>query len=569
MNARLDRMGTTRPAAWVTLLGLLLVPLTIAGMFVWGLWKPTDRLDTMTAAVVNLDEPVTVNGQLTPLGRVLAAELIGSPADAERAGGFTWVLTDAEDAAAGLDDGRYASAVTIPKNFSAAATSYAQDLTDVQTATIEVQTSDRGRLLDAALSNTVVNTATSVLNQRLGSAFVGNVFVGMADLGDGISKAASGASGLADGVSKLADGADDLASGTSELGAGANRVSSGARQLASGAQQSAAGGAELSSNIAAYTAAMNQILAGLQAQDPTNPQWPQLIGAGSQLASGAQRSANGQAELANGLSGLSSGADQLASGIPQLTDGATQLADGARSAAGGAGDLAAGLDEAAAQVPATTAQQRDRLGEAAVGTVEARGTSQDLFTAAGLPLFAALALWAGALASFLTLAPMWRRTRTAAKGSGAIAMRSALPAALIGGAQGVLVGAVLPPLLGYDAGQWASFFGLSVLAGVVFSLLVQGLSALLGGFGRFLAFALLVAAFAGGIVSTAPEVLRAIGDASPIGVLSAGMQAIATGASGVGGAVAALVVFGGLGLVLTCSAVARVRRRPIAMPEVL
>ncbi|MGO3679600.1 MAG: hypothetical protein ACTJF6_10925, partial [Microbacteriaceae bacterium] len=59
-------------------LGFMLVPLVIAGLFIWGLWDPTTRMNHVTAAVVNNDEPVEVDGQLTPLGRVLAAELIGA-----------------------------------------------------------------------------------------------------------------------------------------------------------------------------------------------------------------------------------------------------------------------------------------------------------------------------------------------------------------------------------------------------------------------------------------------------------------------------------------------------------
>ncbi|MBP6685988.1 MAG: YhgE/Pip domain-containing protein, partial [Leucobacter sp.] len=113
--------------SWTTLLGLLLVPLTVAGLFLWGLWSPSDRLDTVTAAVVNEDEPIELDGQLVPLGRVLAAELIsggdtGGAGDEPRQN-FSWVLTDSEDAAAGLADGRFATSITIPKSFSAAATS--------------------------------------------------------------------------------------------------------------------------------------------------------------------------------------------------------------------------------------------------------------------------------------------------------------------------------------------------------------------------------------------------------------------------------------------------------------
>src|SRR5690606_21295504 len=134
-----------------------------------------------------------------------------------------------------------------------------------------------------------------------------------------------------------------------------------------------------------------------------------------------------------------------------------------------------------------------------------------------VPLFTGVALWAGALAAFLTLAPLWRRTREAARGVGFITIRSALPAAALGAAQGAIAGAVLPIALGYDFGQGAQFFGFALLTGVAFAVVVQGLSALLRGFGKFVAFALLVVAFAVGIVSTVPGVLAAVGDFSPLG----------------------------------------------------
>ena len=116
MSAQMNRLRGGRAVNWRTIIGLLLVPLTAAGVLLWGLWNPTERLDTVTAAVVNLDEPVKVDGQLVPLGRVLAAELIDGDAETN----FTWQLTDEDDAAAGLRDGRYSTVVTIPKNFSAA-----------------------------------------------------------------------------------------------------------------------------------------------------------------------------------------------------------------------------------------------------------------------------------------------------------------------------------------------------------------------------------------------------------------------------------------------------------------
>lgn len=693
MTATLEPLRSGRRITLRVVLGLLLVPLTIAGVLLWGLWSPDKRLDTMTAAVVNLDEPVKLNGQTVPMGRVLAAELIGggdtagsgfgsssaasaslasSSGSTDASRNFTWQLTDAEDASAGLDDGRYAAVVTIPEDFSRAATSASEGAAAARTATIGVRTSERGRLLDSALSNIVTTTATSVLNQKLGEQSVNQVLVGMNRLGEGVTKAADGATKLADGGSQLADGVDGLAGGAKQLAAGTDRfvagagsvsdgaaglstgadklssgagkLSTGVSELAAGAKAAARGGRQLADQVKVYTDGAGQAIGGLQqgaaaaatqltdyrnaiaadlipmpspeakqraiagldqligqlsaaaSPDPAN-QLNRLKAGGPELAAGARESAAGQKQLAQGAKKLAGGASSLATGAKGLADGTAKLADGAaklaaggpqlatgtgelaagtsklavgaRASADGATSLADGLEQAAAQVPATTEQQRSKLAETMVRPVAAEGGSTQLFNAAGVPLFAGIALWAGALAAFLMLAPLWRRTREAARGVGFITLRSALPALAIGAAQGAIAGLALPPLLGYDAGQWFSFLGLSVLAGAAFALLNQGLSALLGGFGRFLSFALLVVAFAIGVVSTAPPVLQAIGDASPLGALFTGFQAIAMGTSGAGGAFGALVLWGLGGLLLTGLAVARTRGRGPAAPALV
>ena len=102
MSAALTRLKSDRPVRWTTIIGIMLVPLTVAGVLLWGLWNPTERLENVTAAVVNLDEAAEVDGQTVPLGRVLAGELIGEPESDSSAGddgtaNFTWVLTDSED----------------------------------------------------------------------------------------------------------------------------------------------------------------------------------------------------------------------------------------------------------------------------------------------------------------------------------------------------------------------------------------------------------------------------------------------------------------------------------------
>jgi hypothetical protein len=50
---------------------VLLLPVLIGGILVAALYNPAERLDNMNAAIVNEDEPVTIDDQYVPLGRQL------------------------------------------------------------------------------------------------------------------------------------------------------------------------------------------------------------------------------------------------------------------------------------------------------------------------------------------------------------------------------------------------------------------------------------------------------------------------------------------------------------------
>ena len=103
---------------------------------------------------------------------------------------FSWVLTDKKDADKGIASGEYVSVVTIPENFSKAATSTAGAPSDATQATIDVRTSSQSKLVDPAISQAVTTTATSVLNKQLTSTYIENVYVGFNTLGEQLGTAA-------------------------------------------------------------------------------------------------------------------------------------------------------------------------------------------------------------------------------------------------------------------------------------------------------------------------------------------------------------------------------------------
>lgn len=649
MNA-IEPATPSRRITWFTLLGLVLVPVAIGGSLLWGLWDPTTRLGQVTAAVVNLDEGTEVDGQTVPLGRQLAAGLV----TAEESN-FTWVITDEEDASAGLESGGYATVVTIPEDFSERALSFTGDAADAVQATLDIATTDRSRLVDGAISATITSTATTLFNRQSATTYVEGLLGGYTELNEQLGTAADGASELADGQQQLAEGADGLASGlgtlstgTAGLADGLGTLASGATASADGAQQLAAGSRGVADGATTFAEQLGQlsggaatagesargaaqstasIVAALQAfqgletcdfaTDPTCVE--RLLGAvqglpdpsileslatdiattdvalngssplapgtsvtglvqGSQaaasgageLAAGAGTVAGGTQDLADGLGALASGAgasasgaQELASGTAAIADGATGLAEGAQTAADGGAELADGLQTAVDQVPTYTEDEAARLAAAGVEPIESEAPGADLFGASGVPLFAAIAIWLGALAAYLLLRPVTSRALASTRSSLRLALGGYLPGLIIGVVQGLALGAVMLPVLEVTAAASVGFLAFAALAGAAFAAVNQGLAGLLGGIGRFLSMLVAVVALAAGIVSTVPPVFDAVLDVLPLTAAIDGLRAIAEGSAGAGPAVAALVAWLLLGLALTVLAVARRRSAPL------
>ncbi|MCP2265070.1 YhgE/Pip family protein [Promicromonospora thailandica] len=331
-----------------------LLPLMILGLLISALWNPQERLDTVKAAIVNLDEPVEVDGQTVPLGRQLAAGLVsgGETADVEAGeaaavpasdASYDWEITDEQGAADGLADGTYAAVVTIPEDFSAAATSFgSDDPSDARQATIDVATPTNGRVLDDALAQVVAQTATGVLGSTLTETYVDNVLVGFSTLSEELGKAADGAGQLADGATEAGEGAQQLADGarqTSEgvagLGDGVSGLAGGAGQWATGANQWAAGADQAAAGVSQLATGAGQSADGAA----------ELTAGANELAAGAGLTAEGAKRLAGGLSAtaakLQGTADQ-----PGPADAAAQLAVGADDVSDGVAGLVDGIAEA-------------------------------------------------------------------------------------------------------------------------------------------------------------------------------------------------------------------------------
>ena len=608
------------------LLGLLLVPLAIAGLLTWSLGDPGGRLKDVKAAVVNHDDPVQINGRLTPLGRQLSAKLVGG----EIRSNYSWEFATTETAEEGLRDGTYAAVVTIPKNFSAAATSFSGDPAKAERATIDVTTGDRSRLADEAISRMVTSTAANLLGQQLTTTYLDNVYVGFNTLGDKLGEASDGATSLADGAQQLAGGTDKLAAGADELAKGSRALADGLGALDDGATQLSQGTGGLADGLGKLRDQTGQLpqqvgtLADVSVQEAQGVQqingglqgmsaklaemsqqcppgvikmcndlaiqaatakalsegagqvqqastgvsgglsqlsggMPALSGGIDQLADGAAQLDGGAQRLAGGLSQTRGGADQLAGGADQLAGGVHGVADGARQLGDGSGQLAGGLDQAVQQLPKYPDGDRDKLAQAVANPVEtAEGTALG-FGSSGLSLYAILALWVGALVTFLVLRPVPEHALESTRSSWRLALRQFRLPAVLAVVQGVLVSAVVGISGELSAGQWLGCAGLLALAAVAFTAVNQALAAALGGIGRFAAMLVGLVMLANGFIAAVPAVLGQISAALPVGPAQDALRAITEGLDPGAGAFALLVIWALSGLLVTYLAIERSR----------
>lgn len=390
---------------------MLLVPLLYGALYLWAFWNPSGHLDAMPVALVNADAGADRDGTRLTAGQDLTDTLTDGAA-------LDWVVTDAADAAAGVRDGDYYFAVTIPADFSADLASAGED--EPTAAQIDVTYNDANSFIGTTLGRTAMDHVRDAVAATAGEEAVDQVLVGLGSARDGMLQAAHGAVSLSDaseqvgaGAQQVADGATDahdgavqLASGAAALDTGTAQVSAGASQLAAGASRLADGAGSAAASSTSLAVGTRQLADGVhtavQQVDALAGQLPALTGglaqvtaylsarasagdtdaaalltglAGSDLPSasdvatmtdqldalddGAERAATGAQALSTGLGTLADSSSTLAGGASTLAHGAQQTADGADALVAGTGSLAAGtatLADGAAQVADGTGQ---------------------------------------------------------------------------------------------------------------------------------------------------------------------------------------------------------------------
>jgi len=244
LELRRFRRGRLPRAA---LVALLVLPLLYGALYLWSFWDPYGRLDRIPVALVNDDKGATADGKKIAAGESITEGLRDSDT-------FDWHEVSAEDARAGVEDGRYYLSLTMPSDFSKRIASSAG--ASPETGALQVRTNDANNYIVGQISRTVFSEVRQAASAKASRSFLDKIFISFSDIHGATVKAANGADQLNGGIGKaekgskdLADGLKDAKDGSGRLSTGLTKLDKGAGDLADGSKQVAAGTQTLADKV--------------------------------------------------------------------------------------------------------------------------------------------------------------------------------------------------------------------------------------------------------------------------------------------------------------------------------
>ena len=354
--------------AWrgrVALVAALMVPALAVLVLALGVAPALDRTDRIPVAVVNQDTGSE--------GSALVDDLFDT---AELA----WSAVSERDALAGLEDGAFALALVIPKDYSQQVASVSTD--EPEKAVLELVSDGGGNVLATRAGSAVMRQVQARLKARIGEDYLLSVLNDVRGQATRLTVTADGSTMLDQGFQALSSGADTIAAGLDRVSEGAGQLSDGLSQTALGAQAAGTGAQALASGLSTVRErAVTPLSQGAQALASglsATADVAQALGRGVEGTSRLVEAATAATECGmTGVAGLA-GAERSLARDGQTLAAALTRANVALGAAGAAMDgVTAAVGDAARSDAGAVASGLDQLaGSLSSGAADAPGYAQ-------------------------------------------------------------------------------------------------------------------------------------------------------------------------------------------------
>lgn len=331
----------------------------------------------------------------------------------------------------------------------------------------------------------------------------------------------------------LGENSNLLETNLSALSAGADRLSAGSLQIKGGADALMQGMEKVNVGSNKLVAGTNKLADGLT----------QVSNGSEKLNSGVNEAAQGSAKIVNGSDQLNSGAKKLSDNTPKLVEGAKKLHDG--------------LKDAQKSGKVNGIVQKSKMMSAPVSLEEHEYSHVENYGTGFAPYFISIGLWVGALMATFVLRVMDRRAILNGMNPIKSALISLTPFVIMGVVQAVILMGVVHVVLKLQIDNVLAFYGLGIIASIIFMAIMQMIMVVFHVPGRIVAIVLLmlqITSSAGTFpVQMTPAFFRAVHPYLPMTYSIMGLrQAMAGKNSGeIVSGIGMLVLFGVIAIAIT------------------
>lgn len=326
------------PLFLVVMVAIIAIPTIYTTLFLGSMWDPYGNVEHLPVAVVNLDQPVTVEDTTYEVGQSLVDNLKEEPS-------LDFHFVSQEEAQAGLEDGTYYMVITIPQDFSQRASS----ITDAQPQTMELkyETNPGTNYIASKLGESAMKEMELGVREEVTRTYAATMLEQIGQIGDGMAQAADGGGELKDGAHTLTQGAQSLTNYLGQLSESSLTFVDGSQRLSQGLGDYLTGVTQVAQGSGALNDGAKQLEDGLgQLQKATQPltQGVAQLNQGAQsLAQGAGQAANSSGTLAQGAAQVDESLGALLQGLQQLQSQTAALPQNTQALADGAKKLEQGL----------------------------------------------------------------------------------------------------------------------------------------------------------------------------------------------------------------------------------
>lgn len=314
--------------AWIiiVLIAIILIPSIYATVFLGSMWDPYGNTESLPVAIVNEDQKVHYQGQTLDVGNDLVDNL-------KENNSLDFHFTDKQSAENGLKNGDYYMILTIPKDFSANATT----LFDSQPKKMELQytTNPETNYIATKISDTAVSKIKEEVADEVTKTYTKTIFEQLGTLSSGLQDAVNGTDELETGVKKLLDGnnvissnLNTLANSTITFQSGSDTLTKGIREYTNAVSMLSDGVSALENGTKSMEAASPSLQDGITKLDQGADSLNQGI---SSYLQGAEQVSLGVKKLSENSDTLNKGTDQLSNGLSQLSNSHSQVVSGLES----------------------------------------------------------------------------------------------------------------------------------------------------------------------------------------------------------------------------------------------